>query len=204
VEWHALADPETLNLPAMTGAGHQGAGQSREARQRRQLSYSSVCEHALRRGAGGKERNMKEPDLRRLERLMAAVALTVAAPMGSALAASLNPSQIGSACPAGTTGTWHFVNNQTNGAAAGLLTAVFADAADACVVGPVTPIHRNNQHFYCTGVGGPLSRASTNLPGNLVLSDLTCTTAPPPPPPPPPPCEPKDPKCNPPPPPPPK
>jgi hypothetical protein len=127
---------------------------------------------------------MKEHDLRKLERLMAAVALTVAAPV--ALAADLNPSQIGSACPAGTTGTWHFVNNQTGGAAAGLLTAVFADSINACVVGP-SGVNANVQHFFCSGVGGPLTSASTNLPGRLVLSSLTCTTAPPPPPPPPPP-----------------
>jgi hypothetical protein len=69
------------------------------------------------------------------------------------------------------TGTWHFVNNQTGGAAAGVLTATWS-SGDSCVVG-ATNVNKSTQHFYCTA-SGALTSASTNLPGRLVLSDFTC------------------------------
>ena len=82
-------------------------------------------------------------------------------------------------------GTWHFVNNQTGGAAAGTLTATFSNPNS--VQGPVGPISvsQSNQQFIVTA-SGTLVTASTNLPGKLVLSDFTCDDhhAPPPPPPP--------------------
>ena len=80
------------------------------------------------------------------------------------------------------TGTWHFVNNQTGGAAPGQLTATW-DSGDSCTVGP-SQVNNNVQHFFCTG-SGALTSASTNLPGRLVLSDFTCEKKPPPP------CDPK-------------
>jgi hypothetical protein len=90
-------------------------------------------------------------------------------------------------------GTWHFVNNQTGGAAPGTLTAAWS-SGDTCVVSP-SKVLGNTQHFNCIASGTLLS-ASTNLPGRLVLSDFTCETKEPPP------CDPKtDPKCEPPPPP---
>ena len=93
----------------------------------------------------------------------------VAGLSGGALAADLNPAHVG------TTGTgectWHFVNNQTGaGAAAGTLTALF-DGADTCTTGPTTVLNRT-QHFHCETSGvAELLGASTNLAGNLVLSD---------------------------------
>lgn len=67
-------------------------------------------------------------------------------------------------------GTWHFINNQTGGAAAGVLTADFSSGQ--CVTGP-SKVLANVQHFICTAAGSLIS-ASTNLPGRLVLSDFTC------------------------------
>jgi hypothetical protein len=113
-----------------------------------------------------------------------------AAALGSGLslaagAADLNPSQLGASCPAGFIGTYHFVNNQTGGAAAGQLAATW-DSGDSCTTGPYSVL-TNNQHFMCTAEGA-LTFAQTNLPGKLVLSDWTCSDQKTPPPPPPP-CE---------------
>jgi hypothetical protein len=84
--------------------------------------------------------------------------------------------------------TWHFVNNQTGGAAAGTLTAGWS-SGNTCVVG-ASKVLGNTQHFYCTATG-TLASASTNLPGRLVLSDYTCEDIKEPP------CDPKkDPDCK--------
>ena len=69
------------------------------------------------------------------------------------------------------TGTWHFVNNQTGGAAAGTLNATWS-SGDACSV-VAASVNKSTQHFFCTA-SGALTGASTNLPGRLVLSDFTC------------------------------
>ena len=68
-------------------------------------------------------------------------------------------------------GVWHFVNNQTGGAAAGTLTATFSDGS-VWVVGP-SAVNQNVQHFYVESTGTLVS-ASTTLAGRLVLSDYTC------------------------------
>ena len=75
------------------------------------------------------------------------------------------------------TGTWHFVNNQTGGAAPGTLNAVWS-SGNSCSTAP-SAVNKSTQHFYCTGAGTLLS-ASTNLPGKLVLSDFSCGTKEPP------------------------
>lgn len=80
-------------------------------------------------------------------------------------------------------GTWHFVNNQTGGAAAGTFTATWS-SGDTCSVGP-SKVNSSVQHFNCTA-SGELLTASTNLPGRLVLSDYTCASK----------CDPKDLKCE--------
>ena len=79
----------------------------------------------------------------------------------------------GQSCGAAS-GTWHFVNNQTGGAAAGQLTATWA-SGDSCTTNAST-VNKTNQHFYCTA-SGTLTGASTNLPGKLVLSDFSCETS---------------------------
>lgn len=115
---------------------------------------------------------------------MAAVALTAVVPIGTAVAADIK-NLSGQSCGTGS-GTWHFVNNQTGGAADGILTANFTSGQ--CIVAP-SKNTGSTQHFFCVGFGGALLSASTGpLPGNLVLSDFSCASPPPPPPPPPPPC----------------
>jgi hypothetical protein len=88
-----------------------------------------------------------------------------------ALAATLQPSQIGSGCATGQVGTYHFVNNQTEGATAGLLSVTF----DGVTTSGIQPymVLRSVQHFSVSS-RGTLEAASTNLPGNLVLSDFSC------------------------------
>lgn len=85
-------------------------------------------------------------------------------------------------------GLWHFVNNQTGGAAAGQLTATWS-SGDSCTVGP-SKVLGSTQHFFCNA-SGTLVSASTNLPGKLVLSDFSCETKEPPPP-----CDPKTEICK--------
>jgi len=125
----------------------------------------------------------------------ATTALGLAAGVGLADAADLK-NLSGQSCGTGT-GTWHFVNNQTGGAADGVITANFSSGQ--CIIGP-SKNTGSTQHFFCVGFSGALLGATTGaLPGNLVLSGFSCETAPPPPPPPPPPpCNPKtDPNCKP-------
>lgn len=84
---------------------------------------------------------------------------------------------------------FHFVNNQTGGAAAGTLTATFTDGT-TCITGP-DGVNQNTQHFFCDAEG-QVSSASTDLPGRLVLSHITCDEKEPPT------CDPeKDPNCKP-------
>jgi hypothetical protein len=84
-------------------------------------------------------------------------------------------------------GNWHFVNNQTGGAAAGHLDATW-DSGDTCSV-DTSLRNAQTQHFNCTACG-ELTSASTNLPGKLVLSDFSCQKKEEPPP-----CDPKTEKC---------
>ncbi len=88
------------------------------------------------------------------------------------LAASLD-NLSGQSCGAAD-GTWHFVNNQTGGAAPGTLTATWA-SGDTCTVG-ASAVNKSTQHFYCQA-SGALTGATTNLPGKLVLSDFSCETS---------------------------
>lgn len=68
-------------------------------------------------------------------------------------------------------GVWHFVNNQTGGAAPGTLNATFSDGT-VWNVGP-SAVNQNVQHFYVSSTGTLVS-ATTTLPGRLVLSDFSC------------------------------
>lgn len=108
---------------------------------------------------------------------------------GVALAATI--SNINGQSCGGDTGTWHFINNQTGGAAGGVLNATWT-SGDSCTVS-ASKVLGNTQHFNCIASGALLS-ASTNLPGRLVLSDFSCSTKEPPPPPPP--CDPKKEICK--------
>ena len=101
--------------------------------------------------------------------LILAIAMIVIASAGAAFAAVLGNGS-GQSC-GDFEGTWHFVNNQTGGAAAGSLTADFTSGT--FTVGP-SAINNNTQHFHVVATGTLLG-ASTDLPGRLVLSDFSCS-----------------------------
>ena len=95
-----------------------------------------------------------------------------------ALAATLDTGKFGDLIAAGDAcedgAFYHFVNNQTGGAAAGTLTTVF-DPAGQDPANPVSPymVLQNVQHFSVFSEGELISAVST-LPGKLVLSDVAC------------------------------
>jgi hypothetical protein len=91
----------------------------------------------------------------------------------AALAATLTN---GSSQTCGDSATWHFVNNQTGGAAAGTLTATFNTPSGTLVITTgATTVLNNTQHFFVSTPGAAtLVTASTNLPGRLQLSDFEC------------------------------
>lgn len=101
--------------------------------------------------------------------LVAVATATLVGISSPAIAAELS-NLSGQTCGDGV-GVWHFVNNQTGGAAAGTLTASFSDGTNAMV--QASKVLGSTQHFYVSA-GGDLLSASTNLPGKLVLSDFTC------------------------------
>lgn len=102
----------------------------------------------------------------------AALAAAFALPMAPAVAADL-ANLSGQSCGSNM-GTWHFVNNQTGGAAAGTLTATFSDGT-VFTTGP-SKVLSSTQHFYATSSGTLVSATTGTLPGKLVLSDFTCVT----------------------------
>lgn len=76
-------------------------------------------------------------------------------------------------CGEGYLSVWHFVNNQTQRSAAGALDVDFSDG-NLTGVAP-DKVNRNVQHWTVrAGGNAKLFDASTNLPGRLVLSDLSC------------------------------
>lgn len=103
--------------------------------------------------------------------LLSAVAAAMVISGGSVSAATI--SNISGQSCGDSTGTWHFINNQTGGAAAGSLTATWS-SGDSCTV-TASKVLASTQHFFCTA-SGALTSASTNLPGRLVLSDFSCDT----------------------------
>jgi len=116
---------------------------------------------------------------------LALAMVAVAVPAQAATIENLSGQSCG-----GDIGTWHFVNNQTGGAPAGLLTATWS-SGNTCTVSP-SAVNKNTQHFICVA-SGTLTSASTNLPGRLVLSDFSCEDVKEPPPPP---CDPKKEICD--------
>lgn len=105
------------------------------------------------------------------------VAVTTAALVGissPAIAAELSNGN-GQSCGTAV-GVYHFVNNQTGGAAPGLLTATFSDGT-VWTVAP-SKVLRSVQHFYVESRGTLVSASTGSLPGRLVLSDYTCGAPP--------------------------
>lgn len=96
--------------------------------------------------------------------------------------------QNGSGQSCSGTGTWHFVNNQTGGACGSGITAVFTGDGGACngttglssIAGTQTKcLSSVDQYIVSTSGSCTLVSATTgSVPGNLVLSDFTCTPTP--------------------------
>ena len=102
-----------------------------------------------------------------------AVPLAAVAAVGVGYAADLHTPHLGSSCPTGFVGTYHFVNNQIpEGATTGTLNASW-NSGDTCEV-TAYKVLSHVQHFRCTEMLGTLISASTDLPGKLVLSDYSC------------------------------
>ncbi len=104
-------------------------------------------------------------------------AVTVALTIPVAAPGAILEKGPGATCASGV-GTWNFVNNKTDGAAAGTLT-VFFDTEEFGVIqfGPVGPtvVNKNVQKFILfTNNRAALVSASTNLPGKLVLESMGC------------------------------
>jgi hypothetical protein len=106
-----------------------------------------------------------------------AVPLAGVAAVGAGYAADLHTPHLGSSCPTGFVGSYHFVNNQIpEGTPAGTIWATW-DSGNACTVTSYK-ILNHVQHFRCTGMAGALTSAYMDLPGRLVLSDFTCRRVP--------------------------
>lgn len=103
---------------------------------------------------------------------IAAFTAALTLPMTPAIAADIS-NLSGQSC-GDHAGTWHFVNNQTGGAAAGTLIATFS-SGDVGIVGP-SAVNKSTQHFYVTASGTLESASTGSLPGKLVLSDFSCET----------------------------
>jgi hypothetical protein len=91
----------------------------------------------------------------------------------TAIAATLNPAHVGSSCPTGSVGTYHFVNPQTDGTE----TAGTLEATIGGVLYTVTAykVNQNMQHFLIEDAAGAVTAAETDLPGKLNISDFSCS-----------------------------
>jgi hypothetical protein len=110
---------------------------------------------------------------RRVTTLVLAMGLAMGL-MIPAGAADLHEPHTGMSFDCDGTVTLHFVNNQTDGAAAGDIWVSLNDGATTIQEGP-DKVLRNVQHYYVNIDGDDvLSDAWTQLPGKLVLSDYDC------------------------------
>jgi hypothetical protein len=108
-----------------------------------------------------------------MRKLIAGIGLVVALAIPTvAWAADLHGPHVGTSCPAGFVGDYHFVNNQTQGTqTAGTLTAIFGGFTHTVTA---YKVNQNVQHFLVEDAEGAVTQASTNLPGRLVISNFTC------------------------------
>lgn len=98
----------------------------------------------------------------------------------AAIAATLDTSKFGgliaagAACEDGDDGAWyHFINNQTEGAAGGTINVTFSDASENQSVGAFA-VNKNVLHFYVFGESTLTGADTPGIPGNLVLSHISC------------------------------
>lgn len=105
------------------------------------------------------------------KKVLVAIATTALVGISTpALAAELSNGS-GQSCGDGV-GVWHFVNNQTGGAASGTLTATFSDGTSWTVAASKNT--GSTQHFYVESKGTLLTASTGSLRGKLVLSDFSC------------------------------
>ena len=103
--------------------------------------------------------------MRKLFGLAVLVAALAVVPV--ALPAALSNAKGTTSCDG--TSIWHFVNNQTDGAAAGSIEVDFSGGLT--VTADASAVNKNTQHFFVETTGTvTLLDAETNLPGRLVLS----------------------------------
>jgi hypothetical protein len=102
---------------------------------------------------------------------LAALIAALAVP-SAVVAADLQNAQGTTSCDG--ISTWHFVNNQTGGALPndGEITVDFSiGGVTVTVTADADQVNKNTQHFHVQTTGvATLLDASTNLPGQLVLS----------------------------------
>ena len=101
------------------------------------------------------------------------LAAAAATAVGAAYAADLHTPHIGSGCPAGFVGNYHFVNNQVpDDSYTGTIYAAW-DSGNTCQM-TAYKVNLHVQHFRCVDMLGSLTGAYTDLDGKLVLSDFSC------------------------------
>ena len=109
--------------------------------------------------------------------LVVAMMLAAIAIPAGALSATLDTSKFGDLIAAGDAcedgAFYHFVNNQTGGAAAGSLTATY-NAGAPVTTGPYALSGPNVQHFSVFSEARLTGASTGALPGKLVLSSVTC------------------------------
>jgi hypothetical protein len=101
----------------------------------------------------------------------AALLVALAIP-ATAIAASLHGPHLGTSCPDGFVGTYHFVNPQTDGAAQGTLNATIGGDAYSVLA---YKVNQHTQHFLIEDAEGAVTFAESTLPGKLVISDFACS-----------------------------
>ena len=87
-----------------------------------------------------------------------------------ALAADLQDNFVGTSCPAGGTGAWHFVNVQTGGESSAL-TTTWSTSPSPVITAP-SEVNRKVTQYNVTHDGVLLS-ATTSLGGKIV-ADVDC------------------------------
>jgi hypothetical protein len=110
-------------------------------------------------------------------KLLAAAGFVLALAIPVAAPGAVLEKGAGTTCASGV-GTWNFVNNKTDGAAAGTLTVFFdLEELGVTLFGPIGPtvVNKSVQKFTLfTNHRATLVSASTNLPGKLVLESMGC------------------------------
>ena len=117
-----------------------------------------------------------------MRKYLAAAGITAALVIPAAASGAVLEKGAGTTCASGAA-EWTFVNNKTEGAAAGTLTVFFDNEPfpPPTQFGPIGPtvVNKSAQRFTLfTNNRATLLSASTTLPGKLVLENVRCVPAP--------------------------